>query len=171
MPSLERILRDQFGFKDDHFDEGGHIHVNSMDGTISSMPGAPSHPPSIFLRITDILRVGDEVTIRPSKEHARSRPLRILDINAEGLMAITPGGQVGFFPWEMLSFGFSCPSQMQITSMAQARDGPSSTLRAANGHMLRRLAKEKAAVQATMGLLATIVKQMRPATQAELDGC
>lgn len=168
MPSLETILREQFGFKDGHFDEGGHIHVNSMDGSISSMPGASGHVPCIYLRISDILRAGDEVTIRSAKGHGRRQSLRILDLNPEGLSAIIPNGKVGFFPWEMLSFGISCPSQMEVTSMAQARDAPSSTLRAANRHMERRLVKEKAAVQITEGLLAAIVKQMKPSTQARL---
>jgi|GEM_PF-4885191 len=163
MPNLETILRNQFGFTDSHFDEDGHVHVNSMDGTISAMPGASAHSPCLFLRITDILKVGDEITIRASTDHGRRESLRIIDINAQGLSAIRSNGQAGFFPWEILSFGISCPSQMDVTSMAHARDTPLSTLRATNRHMERRLAKEKAAVQITEGLLAAIVNQMPPA--------
>ena len=162
MSSLECILRDQFGFKDGHFDEYGRVHVNSMDGSISSMPAASTQPASIFLPITDVLKVGQEMKIMPSERSRKRKTLGILDINSEGLSAVSLSGAFGFFPWEILSFGLSTPSQLELTSLAETQDVPQSTLRAASGHMERRLAEEKAAVRVTEGLLAAIGEQMKP---------
>lgn len=170
MATLEKILRNQFGFKDSHFDENGHIYVNSMDGTISSMSKASAHLSDLYLRATDIFKVGHELRIRASGDSQTHTLLRILAINADGISAIIPSGEVGFFPWKILSFGISRPSQMEITPFVEARDTPLSTLRAAKEHLERRLVDEKAAVRITEEHLAAIFEQMEPSAQADLQG-
>lgn len=169
MPSLERILREQFDFKDEHFDEHGRVQVNSMDGSISSLPTASAQLANTKIQIADILKVGQELGFKASADDRKHRHLRILEIASEGLTAISVSGEVGFFPWAILSFGFSSPSHMEITSFSQALDSPLSTLRAANEHMERRLTEQKAAVRITEDLLAVIGKQMKPSTQAKLS--
>jgi hypothetical protein len=112
MPTLRAILCDQFGFRPADFGSADNaIWIDSRRGTIRP---AGSTDPAMTIPISGVFQIGDEITIVPHADSSNKARFTILSINEDGFSVLFANGSAGFLPWEILSYGISNPSSVEI---------------------------------------------------------
>jgi hypothetical protein len=112
MLTLREILCEQFGYRPEDFGSAdGAVWIDSRRGTIRPSGSTES---TDEIPIADVFQIGDEITMVPHPDSSNKARFTILAISQDGFSALFANGSAGFLPWEVLSFGISNPSTVEV---------------------------------------------------------
>ena len=123
MATLHTILSEEFGYSSSDFGSAdGAVWVDSKRGTMRPSARTDSGP-EMTVPISAILKDGDEITMVPHRGSDNKIRFTIISTNEDGFSVLFANGSTGFLPWEVLSYGISNPSTVDINNYGRQRTG------------------------------------------------
>ncbi len=114
MRTLSTILSTDCGFRPDDFGSpGGVVVVDSRRGVLHPLGGA-----SKAIALAELFSEGQCVIATG----ARQFRFVVAGVNADGLDAVSPSGQRGFLPWEILAVALRTPDSVLIETFDDPDD-------------------------------------------------
>lgn len=119
MASLSDLLQESYHFdRSDFGPKEGEVFVDSGKGTIT--PQGRTNAKEVMLN--DLFKVGQYVCMDMPFEHPGRLRFVVLDVNSEGIDAVSSRGERGFLPWEVMAHALERSRHVYVDVLSELED-------------------------------------------------